>query len=84
MKLDHDEYAEASAQRELAEDEQIAEQGIEIIRRDGMVVLRGHVECEDRRQLISERVAAHFPGFQIQNDISVVRAAPPAEAEELR
>lgn len=78
----HDEYAEASAQRDLTED--IAEQGIEVTRRDGVVQLRGHVESEERRRLIGERVREHFPNSEVRNDIVVVRATPPAEAEEVR
>jgi osmotically-inducible protein OsmY len=81
MKLDHDEYAEASAQRELAED--LSEQGIEITRRNGVVVLRGHVENDDRRDAVASRVSGHFPDCAVQNDITVVRATPPADAEEM-
>ncbi len=81
--IEHDEYAEASAQRDLAEDAGIAEQGIEIVRRDGCVVLSGQVESEHRRGLIAERVAAHFPHHEVRNDIAVVRAGRPSEAEEL-
>jgi osmotically-inducible protein OsmY len=80
----HDEYAEASAQRDLAENGGIAEQGIEVIRRDGVVQLRGHVESEDRRQVIGDRVRRHFPDREVRNDIVVVRVTPPVEAEELR
>ncbi|HCT77178.1 MAG TPA: hypothetical protein DGG94_09810 [Micromonosporaceae bacterium] len=83
MHLEHDEYAEASAQRELAEDAGVAEQGIEITRRDGVVVIRGNVESEDRRRLIEEKVAAHFPHCEIRNAIVVVRVTPPVDAEEL-
>ena len=36
------------------------------------------------RDAIASRVAAHFPDCTMQNDISVVRATPPADAEELR
>ncbi|GIH07231.1 hypothetical protein Rhe02_52980 [Rhizocola hellebori] len=80
---EHDEYAEASAQRELAEDGGIAEQGMEIVRRDGCVVIRGEVESEHRRDLIAQRVAAHFPHCEVRNDIVVVRVGRPMEAEEL-
>lgn len=80
---EHDEYAEASAQRDLAEDAGIAEQGIEIVRRDGCVVLRGLVESEQRRAAIAQKVASHFPQHELRNDIAVVRAGRPGEAEEL-
>ncbi len=80
---EHDEYAEASAQRELAEDAGIAEQGIEIVRRDRCVVIRGQVESEQRRHLIAEKVAAHFPHCEVRNDIVVARVGRPMEAEEL-
>lgn len=78
----HDEYAEASAQRDLTED--FAEQGIDMIRRDGAVQLRGHVETEERRRAIGEKVQKHFPRCEVRNDIVVVRATAPVEAEEVR
>jgi osmotically-inducible protein OsmY len=80
----HDEYAEASAQRDLAEDGGIAEQGIDVIRRDGVIQLRGNVESDERRKLIGERVRNHFPDSEVRNDIVVVRVTRPVEAEELR
>jgi len=80
--IHRDEYAEASAQRDLTED--LAEQGIDLTRRDGVVQLRGHVETEERRRLIGEKIKHHFPDSEVRNDIVVVRANPPAEAEEVR
>lgn len=71
-------------QRLLAEDGDISEQGIEITRRDGIIVLSGEVESEERRAAISRQVSSRFPDRQIRNDICITRVGKPAEAEELR
>jgi hypothetical protein len=78
-----DEYADAAVHRMLAEDGTICEQGIEILRRDGSVLLRGQVESRARRDAIGARVAAEFPGRRVQNDIVVTTVAAPPEPEVL-
>jgi hypothetical protein len=74
---------DAEIHRLLAEDEHIAELGIEIICREDSVVLRGDVVSPARRETIAAAVAAHFPGLAIHNDIVVSPVKPPAEAEQL-
>ncbi|WP_373314328.1 BON domain-containing protein [Catellatospora coxensis] len=76
-----DEYADAEVHRMLTEDGTICEQGIEVIRRDGAVLLRGQVETAHRRDAIGERVAAMFPDKHVCNDIVVTAVAEPAEPE---
>jgi hypothetical protein len=78
-----DSYDEASVQRLLTEDAGLAEQGIEVSRREGAVVLTGGVESEERRTQIGERVAACLPGDEVRNDIVVVPVQPPTEPEAL-
>ena len=79
----HDEYADAQVQRHLAEDDDIAELGIDILRRDDVIVLRGEVETAARRDAIGQQVSAHFPGRAVHNEIHVVQVHRPAEAEVL-
>jgi osmotically-inducible protein OsmY len=74
-----DEYADASVHRMLTE--AICEQGIEVIRHNGSVLLRGQVESAARRDAIGERVAALFPDKQVHNDIVVTCVTGPTEPE---
>lgn len=79
----HDEYADAQVQRHLAEDDDIAELGIDILRRDDVIVLRGEVETAARRDAIGQQVATHYPGRSVRNEIHVIQVHVPAEAEVL-
>jgi osmotically-inducible protein OsmY len=83
VSVPHDEYAVAAVHRLLAEDADIAEQGIEVIRRDGTLVLRGQVESAERRDAIGAKVAENFPDSQVRNDITISAMHQPPEAEEL-
>jgi osmotically-inducible protein OsmY len=76
-------YDEASVQRRLTEDAELAEQGIEVTRREGAVVLTGGVESEERRTQVAERVAECLPGDEVHNDIVVVPVQPPTEPEAI-
>lgn len=78
-----DEYVEAAIHRLLAEHTEVSEQGIGVVRRDHILVLTGEVEAPGRRDDIMRLVAEHFPDVAIKNDIGVIRAQAPAEAEEL-
>ena len=75
------EYDEAALQRLLTEDGDFAEQGIEVSRREGAVVLTGCVETEARRAQIAERVARCLPGHEVRNDIVVAAVQTPSEPE---
>lgn len=74
---------DAEIQRLLAEDDGIAELGIEIVCREDVVVLRGDVESSVRRDAIAALVAGQFPGLVIHNDICVLQANAPGEPEFL-
>jgi osmotically-inducible protein OsmY len=76
-------YDEAGLQRLLTEDIDLAEQGIEVTRRDGVVVLTGRVESEARRVEVARRVAECLPDHEVRNDIAVVPVHPPGEPETL-
>lgn len=76
-----DEYSDATVHRMLAEDGTICEQGIEVVRRDGAVLLRGQVESAARREAIGARVAELFPDKHVHNDIVVTAVAGPPEPE---
>ena len=77
----HDEYLLAQVQRLLAEDG--AELGIDAVRRDDVLVLRGEVESEQRCREVEARVAERFPDLKIRNELTVPRVHKPVEAEEL-
>lgn len=78
-----EEYVEAEIQRMLAEDPDVAEQGITVVRRERGLVLSGEVESAHRREEILRRVADRFPGVPVTSDIGVIRAHAPTEIEEL-
>jgi len=83
MTTESGEYIEAAVQRLLSEDGAVADQGIDVVRREDVLVLRGEVESPQRRAEIERRVAQRFPQLRVHNDIGVTRANPPAEPEEL-
>jgi hypothetical protein len=78
-----DEYVEAEIQRLLAEDGNVAEQGITVQRREHTLTLSGEVESAHRRDEICRQITAHFPDVEIACDIGVVRAQAPTEVEEI-
>lgn len=82
-----DDYVDAEVHRVLAEDGRIAEQGIEVIAQADHIVLRGHVESEERRDAIARRVAEHLQSRvhhpRVHNEIVVTETDPPDHAEEL-
>ncbi|NUR71565.1 MAG: hypothetical protein HOU81_12160 [Hamadaea sp.] len=76
-----DEYLLAQVQRLLAEDG--GELGIDALRRDDTLVLRGEVESADRCREVERRVADAFPELTILNELTVPRVHKPQESEEL-
>jgi len=78
-----DEYVAAEIHRLLAEDPDVAEQGITVVRRELGLVLHGEVESTRRRDEILRRVTERFPDVPVTSDIGVIRAQPPTEIEQL-
>ncbi len=78
-----DEYVEAEIQSMLAEDPDVAEQGITVVRRERGLVLYGEVESPHRREEILRRVAERFPDLPVTSDIGVIRTQAPTQVEEL-
>jgi len=76
-----DEYLLAQVQRLLAEDE--GELGIDAVRRDDVLVLRGEVESKERCREVERRVAEAFPDLAIRNELTVPYVHKPQEPEEL-
>jgi osmotically-inducible protein OsmY len=76
-------YDEAELQRLLAEDPATAELGIEVVCREGHLVLMGEVESAERRDAIAAKVAEHVPGASVHNDIAITRTQAPSDAEVL-
>ena len=81
---DAGEYLEAAVQRLLTEDGAVTDQGIEVVRREDQLILRGEVESPHRRDEILRLVRERFPHLSVRGDIGVTRAHPPVEAEELQ
>ena len=71
----------AQVQRLLAEDG--GELGIDVVRRDDVLVLRGEVESEQRRQEVEQRVADAFPELKTRNELTIPHVHKPMESEEL-
>lgn len=67
----------------LAEDAEIAEQGVTAVRENGAVVLRGCVNTEAVRQLIVARVSEAFPGHEIRDEMTVAAHDAPDHQEAL-
>ncbi|MEU4714608.1 hypothetical protein AB0F73_13255 [Micromonospora purpureochromogenes] len=67
----------------LAEDPDVAEQGITVVHRERGLVLYGEVETPHRREEILRRVSERFPDLPITSDIGVIRAQAPTQVEEL-
>jgi hypothetical protein len=80
---DAGEYLEAAVQRLLTEDGAVTDQGIDVVRRDDVLILRGEVESPHRREEIVRLVSEHFPHLRVHDDIGLTRAHPPAEPEVL-
>lgn len=83
ISMQHDEYAEANLQRALAEADGVAEQGIDVIRRDGLIVVTGEVESPARRDAILRRVSEAFPGKQVRCEVALIPVGKPSDAEDV-
>lgn len=79
-----DDYTEAAVRRLLSENSAVADQAVEVVRREQTLVLRGEVESDRRRQDILRLVRDNFPELMVRDDIGVTRYQAPEEAEELR
>ncbi|MFF5074568.1 hypothetical protein ACFY2R_26040 [Micromonospora olivasterospora] len=67
----------------LAEDPDVAEQGITVVLTERGLVLYGEVESPHRREEILRRVAERFPDVPISSDIGVIRTQAPTQIEQL-
>jgi hypothetical protein len=76
-------YAQEEITRALAEDETIAELGMEVVARGGQFVLRGHVESVDRRDAVQRQVCERVGRYRVVNEIVVLGVDPPDGAEKL-
>jgi hypothetical protein len=76
-----DEYLMAKLHRVLSEDG--SELGIEAIRRNDAIVVRGEVETEERRRAVEAKVREQCPEFKVHNEITVSRVTKPVEPETL-
>jgi hypothetical protein len=77
------EYVEAEVHRFLTESPGLAEQGLVLHRRDGILLVQGEVESVHRREEVHRLISQHFPDVRIECDIGIIRAQAPVDAEEL-
>lgn len=80
---DCNEYTEGRVQQLMAEDGRLAEQGIDVLRDDDGLLLRGEVESPQRRERIRQIVTGAFPGVRIRYEIGVTAAEEPPGMEEI-
>jgi osmotically-inducible protein OsmY len=78
-----DDVIEAHIQRLLAENEDIAEQGITVARRDAVVVLCGVVETPARRDQIVRMVSEYLPDTRVESEITIAETDAPSRMEKL-
>lgn len=78
-----DPHLVALVQSLCAEDDDIAEQGIDLIEHDGVAVLVGHVASEERRRLIGHRVGREVGDLPWRNELVVLAMNPPEQVEEI-
>ncbi|HYZ55515.1 MAG TPA: BON domain-containing protein [Streptosporangiaceae bacterium] len=83
MTRDTSDYVAGRIERALASDPRTHELGIRADVRDGVVILRGEVACEQRRLLIAEVVRDAAPELDVRNEVSVPELQPPGEEEKL-
>ena len=79
-----DDYTCAAVQQALASDPAIAEIGIAVTCEGRVLILRGAVESDARRQEIGRRAGEMVPDHQVRNEITVIVVEPPVTAEEVR
>ena len=79
-----DDYTCAAVQQALASDPSIAELGIAVTCEGSVLILRGTVETEGRREEIEHRASAMVPDHEVRNEISLAVMEPPVTAEEVR
>ncbi|MBV9380300.1 MAG: BON domain-containing protein [Streptosporangiaceae bacterium] len=75
-------YIAAQVERALARDPRTHELGVRAEVADGVVILRGQVAGEERRQLIGEVARDAVPGLAARNEVSVTEVLPPEPQEE--
>ncbi|TLW94822.1 BON domain-containing protein [Saccharomonospora piscinae] len=78
------EYRAARLRRALAEDPRTAELGIQVDVRGSHAYLSGTVASAACKQQLAEVLGEREPGLRVHNDVRVVEAGEPGEAEVLR
>lgn len=78
-----DQYTESQVHQVLAEDDRLAELGIQVVRLENKVALVGEVESAQRRDQILAVLHEKLPDLEVHCDIGVTRVHEPEEVEEL-
>ncbi|EHR60958.1 BON domain-containing protein [Saccharomonospora cyanea] len=80
----HPEYLAARLRRALAEDERTAELGIQVDVRGDHVYLTGTVSSQTCKESLDAVLVEQEPELRLHNDVRVVEATAPDDAEVLR
>jgi len=78
-----DQYTESAVHQVLAEDDRLAELGIQVVRLENKLALVGEVESTTRRDAILAVLHERLPDLEVHCDIGVSRVHEPEEVEEL-
>lgn len=78
-----DDYTCAAVSQALVSDPSIAEVGILVTCEGDVLILRGTVESDARREEIERRAAAMVADHRVRNEITVPDVEPPVTAEEV-
>ncbi|WP_243407219.1 BON domain-containing protein [Frankia canadensis] len=79
-----DEYLAGDLHELLAADPRVAELGLEVVLREGCVLVVGEVATDARRQAVTEVVAEALPGRAVRNEVTLIyRGAVDADTEDL-
>jgi osmotically-inducible protein OsmY len=77
------EYDVAALQEALAEDEETAELGLEVVARGEELYLTGLVASTARKEAVGRVAQRHAGHLHVHNDLRVEDPGAPREAEEL-
>lgn len=77
------EYLIAAICEALAEDSRVSEIELDVELRDGIAVVRGAVQTEERRRGIEEVLAERFPELEVRNEVTVLVAPEPPADEDV-
>lgn len=77
-----DEYLAGDLHELLAADPRVAELGLDVVVREGCVLVVGEVATDARRLAVTEVITEAVPGRPVRNEVTLVRRASPEAGSE--